>query len=158
MEPRVASVEAFRRTALRSSRRRGPAIAVLALALALAGCGSDVTRPRVLLLSGVVYEELTIGDGRSVRRNDRVSIDYMMRVDGDPASGPVDSSSAFLFTVGTGEVIPGLEQGMVGMRERGRRRITIPPRLAYGAEGYHSIIPPNATLLFDVSLRGIVNR
>ena len=159
MRFKAVGVEMSSRTALRSKlRRRGPAIALVVLSLSLAGCGTDGLSPGVRLSSGVMYQDLVPGDGLIVRRNDRVSIDYVMRLQGDPVTPPVDSSSAFLFTVGTGEVIRGLEQGVVGMKEHGLRRITIPARLAYGAQGEGDIIPPNATLVMDVTLRGVVNR
>jgi peptidylprolyl isomerase len=58
----------------------------------------------------------------------------------------------FTFPLGAGQVIPGWDQGVVGMREGGRRKLIIPPELAYGAQGFPPDIPPNAALIFDIDL------
>jgi len=65
-----------------------------------------------------------------------------------------DSNSSFSFTLGAGAVIAGWDQGVVGMQVGGQRRLIIPPELAYGATG-RSGIPPNATLLFDITLNAV---
>jgi FKBP-type peptidyl-prolyl cis-trans isomerase FkpA len=133
---------------------RVASIALVVALLGIAGCGDDPLRPGGLTPSGAVYEDLEVGGGARVRNGDRVSIDYSITLEN---GAKVDSSYAFIFTVGAGEVIVGLEEGMVGMREGGTRRIVIPPRLAYGDQGFGEIIPPNATLNFLVMLRHIVH-
>ena len=64
----------------------------------------------------------------------------------------VDAHQSFDFTIGKGDVIKGWDEGVTGMKVGGRRQLRIPPELAYGEEGYKSIIPPNATLIFDIQL------
>jgi FKBP-type peptidyl-prolyl cis-trans isomerase FkpA len=63
-----------------------------------------------------------------------------------------DSAPSFPFTIGAGQVIKGWDQGVPGMRVGGQRRLTIPPELAYGSAGAGGVIPPNATLVFDITL------
>ena len=63
-----------------------------------------------------------------------------------------EARPGFEFPLGAGQVIPGWDQGVVGMREGGRRKLIIPPELAYGAQGFPPDIPPNAALIFDIDL------
>jgi FKBP-type peptidyl-prolyl cis-trans isomerase len=68
----------------------------------------------------------------------------------------VDARQPFDFTIGKGDVIKGWEEGVSGMKVGGKRQLRIPPRLAYGEQGYSGVIPPNATLIFDIQLLGIL--
>ena len=101
--------------------------------------------------------DITVGTGPEARVGSRLTVDYAgwlynddqpdnrgIRFDESPAGG-------FTFILGTGTVIPGWDQGLVGMRESGERRLVIPPELAYGA-ARRGLIPPNATLVFYVTL------
>jgi FKBP-type peptidyl-prolyl cis-trans isomerase len=96
--------------------------------------------------------ELAQGSGQEVVAGSRVSVNYT----GMLPDGTVFDTSAnrgpFQFTVGEGRVIAGWEQGLMGMKEGGKRRLIIPPSLAYGEQGVPGAIPPNATLIFDIEL------
>jgi len=137
------------------------ALRTTVLVLALAGLGScGLLRPRppeydpVRLDSGVVVQDQTVPEkGPSARPGDRVTIDYRMAlVDGTVVDSSRDRGKPVTFTLGGGEVPPGLEQGIEGMRRMGRRRVRIPPELGYGAAGRPPKIPPNAPLVVDVEL------
>ena len=98
-------------------------------------------------------ETVTEGNGAIASTGKRVSVRYKrMLSNGDvfDASGPHDKP--FSFEIGKGQVISGWEQGVLGMRVGGLRKLTIPPELGYGAQGIDNAIPPNATLIFEIEL------
>ena len=105
--------------------------------------------------------DLVVGTGAGVTAGSRITVNYTGWLY-DPAQSEskgrqFDSSlnpgrTSFALTVGAGQVIRGWDQGLVGMRVGGRRRLVIPPELAYGSQGSGSTIPPNATLVFDIEL------
>ena len=101
-------------------------------------------------------EKLTSGDGASPKRGDTVSVHYTgWLTDGTKFDSSVDRNEPFAFVLGTGQVIQGWDQGVAGMRVGDKARLTIPPELAYGQQGYPGAIPPNATLIFEVELLSI---
>jgi FKBP-type peptidyl-prolyl cis-trans isomerase len=107
--------------------------------------------------SGVKYETLKAGDGPEVKPGQSVMVHYT----GSLADGKVfdsshkgDKDEPATFEVGTGKVIAGWDEGVPGMRIGERRKLTIPPELAYGAQGQPPSIPPNATLVFEIELVG----
>jgi FKBP-type peptidyl-prolyl cis-trans isomerase len=115
------------------------------------GCAADSpTGP-----STVQTEDLVVGTGAVAANGSIVTVNYIGRLQ----SGAVfDDSYArgqpIAFRIGAAQVIPGFEQGIVGMRVGGKRRVTIPPQLAYGSSG-NGPIPPNATIVFEVELMAV---
>ena len=108
------------------------------------------------LASGLIYEDVVIGNGTMADPGLQVAVNYTGRfTDGTEFDSSNRSGRPYMFTLGTGAVIAGWDQGIKGMRVGGKRKLTIPPDLAYGASGMGGVIPPNATLLFDVELVGV---
>jgi FKBP-type peptidyl-prolyl cis-trans isomerase len=103
----------------------------------------------------VEIEELQVGTGAEAGAGARVEVHYTgWLVDGrqfDSSRG----GAPFAFTLGAGQVIRGWDQGVAGMRVGGRRRLTIPPELAYGMRGFPGVIPAQATLRFEVELLAV---
>lgn len=102
----------------------------------------------------LVTEDLEEGDGEEASSGDQVSVHYVgvEFEGGQEFDSSFDRGEPFSFTVGGGEVIPGWDQGVEGMKVGGRRRLVIPPDLAYGSEGQPPDIGPNATLVFVIDL------
>jgi FKBP-type peptidyl-prolyl cis-trans isomerase len=110
--------------------------------------------PEVATPSGLRYEDTTVGDGPAATGpGQTVVVHYTGWLeDGTKFDSSKDRAEPFRFPLGVGFVIPGWDEGVVGMNVGGRRRLTVPPHLAYGERGAGGVIPPNATLTFDVEL------
>ena len=103
--------------------------------------------------SGLKYEDLIEGDGAQAAAGQRVSVHYTgWLLDGEKFDSSLDRGQPFEFSLGSGMVIRGWDEGVAGMKVGGKRRLTIPSQLGYGARGAGGVIPPNATLVFDVEL------
>jgi FKBP-type peptidyl-prolyl cis-trans isomerase len=110
---------------------------------------AEVTMP-----NGLKYQDLTVGTGAEATAGKKVSVHYTgWLTNGTKFDSSVDRGQPFQFTLGAHEVISGWDQGVAGMKVGGKRKLTIPPDLGYGAAGTPGgPIPPNATLVFDVEL------
>jgi FKBP-type peptidyl-prolyl cis-trans isomerase len=103
--------------------------------------------------SGLQYRDELVGGGAEARAGSRVSVHYTGTLEsGAKFDSSRDRGKPFEFVLGTGTVIRGWDEGLVGMRVGGRRRLVIPAALGYGARGFPPVIPANATLVFDVEL------
>src|SRR5262245_33402247 len=98
-------------------------------------------------------EELVVGTGAEAVGGKNVSVHYTGTLtNGSKFDSSLDRGEPFKFKLGAGQVIRGWDQGVAGMKVGGKRRLTIPPELAYGARGFPPVIPPNSTLIFEVEL------
>jgi FKBP-type peptidyl-prolyl cis-trans isomerase FkpA len=106
--------------------------------------------------SGLMIEELNLGEGAEAQPGNMVSVHYTgWLTSGAKFDSSVDRNESFDFPLGRGHVIRGWDEGVAGMKVGGKRKLTIPPELGYGARGAGGVIPPNATLVFDVELLAV---
>ena len=110
--------------------------------------------------SGLQYHDNTAGSGAEATAGQEVSVHYTGWLYDDGQQGAKfdssrDRNAPFRFTLGAGMVIAGWDEGVQGMKVGGQRTLIIPPQLGYGARGAGGVIPPNATLKFDVELLGV---
>lgn len=154
----------------------------LAVLMTVAGCGDDTTsdsgsdaprastsaaadpkdlsmKPTVTVPTGpapttLQSDDIVVGDGATAESGQPIEVQYVgvSYSTGKQFDASWDSGSAFPFTLGAGKVIAGWDKGLIGMKVGGRRQLTIPPDLAYGASGFPPVIAPNETLIFVVDL------
>ena len=155
-----------------------PLAIALALGLAALGCQRKVEEPESRVIvpvpssesaeapasasaaaakpAGLVKEDIKVGTGPEAKAGDQVSVHYTGTLtDGTKFDSSLDRNEPFQFALGAGQVIKGWDQGVAGMRKGGKRKLTIPSELGYGASGSPPKSPPNATLVFDVELLSI---
>ncbi len=118
--------------------------------------GKDSAGKEIVTPSGLKYTDVKTGAGAEAKAGDAVQVHYTgWLVDGTKFDSSRDSNRPFRFKLGAGQVIKGWDEGVAGMRVGGKRKLTIPPELGYGRQGAGSVIPPGATLVFEVELLGI---
>lgn len=106
--------------------------------------------------SGLQYEDLVAGSGDSPKAGKQVTVHYTgWLTDGTKFDSSVDRNEPFTFVIGAGQVIPGWDEGVMSMKIGGKRKLVIPAQLGYGSAGAGGVIPPNATLVFEVILLDI---
>lgn len=151
--------------------RRSVVLLVLSMALAAAGCrqqqpesaavkaarklGTPTEQPVVKTASGLEYIEAKVGEGEAAQAGERVTVHYTgWLVDGTKFDSSLDRNQPFTFPLGGGRVIRGWDEGVAGMKPGGVRKLIIPSDLGYGPAGSPPKIPPDATLIFEVSCLG----
>jgi FKBP-type peptidyl-prolyl cis-trans isomerase len=138
-------------------------LACAAVALAIIAAFVPAGRPDAAenqvteMPDGLKYTDTKIGDGATARAGNKVSVNYTGWLSDNGAKGKkfdssFDRGQPLPFTLGAHQVIAGWDEGVAGMKVGGKRTLTIPPELGYGARGFGTAIPPNATLIFDVEL------
>jgi len=112
-----------------------------------------VSKPYDFIPGGLVIQDLIVGRGATARSGDDVVVHYVGKLtNGQQFDSSRNRRDPLDFALGAGDVIKGWDQGVEGMKVGGLRKLTIPPELAYGDKGCGGVIPPNATLVFDVEL------
>jgi FKBP-type peptidyl-prolyl cis-trans isomerase FkpA len=116
--------------------------------------------PATTTASGLIYDDNVVGNGDTAAKGQNVSVHYTGWLfyggeRGKKFDSSKDRGDPFEFPLGAGHVIKGWDEGVQGMKVGGKRTLTIPPDLGYGARGAGGVIPPNATLIFEVELLGV---
>jgi FKBP-type peptidyl-prolyl cis-trans isomerase len=137
---------------------------VMALAL-MPAIGEEITMAateknpnsgETVTASGLQYVDQTIGTGELAVAGKMATVHYTGWLEnGNKFDSSVDRGQPFSFPLGAGRVIKGWDEGVQGMKVGGKRKLTIPANLGYGSRGAGGVIPPNATLIFDVELLGV---
>lgn len=136
---------------------------VLGTGLVLAACASGfdspspetAAAPAAAPGAGLEIQDLKAGTGAEARAGRRVRVNYTGKLTNGTTFDTSVGRAPFAFTLGSGQVIKGWDQGVAGMKVGGKRKLVIPPELGYGPEGAPPKIPPNATLVFEVDLLGV---
>ncbi|WP_191255828.1 FKBP-type peptidyl-prolyl cis-trans isomerase [Amycolatopsis oliviviridis] len=117
----------------------------------------QIDRPEGPAPTELKATDISVGDGQEAKAGDTVSVHYVgvSHSTGDQFDASWDRGEPLRFGLGAGQVIPGWDQGVAGMKVGGRRQLVIPPHLAYGERGAGGVIKPNETLIFVVDLIGV---
>jgi peptidylprolyl isomerase len=134
-------------------------VVMLASAAPITLAGAALATGQVVMPSGVKYTDTVVGKGAEARPGQSVDVQYTGWIDQNGRKGAKFDSSRdrgkpFTFTLGTGQVIAGWDEGVARMKVGGKRTLVIPPPLAYGEKG-SGTIPSGATLIFDIELVGV---
>lgn len=118
--------------------------------------GASTSATPIMNVTELKIEDEKVGTGDAAVAGKKVTVNYVGTLtDGSKFDSSYDRNEPFTFTLGAGEVIPGWDQGVAGMKIGGKRRLTIPSSLAYGDSGIPGAIPGGATLIFEVELLGV---
>lgn len=121
------------------------------LALAFAGCAKK--DKKIITESGLQIEDIKVGTGAEAKLGATVTVHYVNWInDGTQKISTRDTDQPLVFPIGVGAIIKGLDEGVTGMKVGGVRKLVIPPALGFGDKGAGEMIPPNATLTFEVEL------
>ncbi len=144
------------------------ASALMIAMLAMTGCNADSktsTKETAMTqnVTELIKKDTVLGEGREAEAGFNVTVHYTgwlydpSKADGKGTKfdSSLDRHEPFVFFLGGGQVIQGWDEGFAGMKVGGKRTLTIPPHMGYGVHGAGGVIPPNATLIFDVELLGI---
>lgn len=132
------------------------AIAPLSLPVAASEVTASESTGKIAVIEGVKIETKKEGTGREAIKGDTIAVHYQgMLTDGKVFDSSMPRGEPLVLVLGGGQVIRGWEVGLLGMKVGEERKLTIPGSMAYGESGYPGVIPPNATLVFDVQLVGI---
>ena len=126
--------------------------ALTTLVLAQTGGPTKVTGKAKSTASGVQYWDITVGAGATAVAGKKVTVNYTGWLTNGKQFDSSIGKQPFTFNLGAGQVIKGWDDGVAGMKVGGKRQLRIPPSLGYGSQGAAGVIPPNATLIFDVQL------
>ncbi|HRK01400.1 MAG TPA: FKBP-type peptidyl-prolyl cis-trans isomerase [Oligoflexia bacterium] len=138
-------------------------LAMLALSLAFVACTKKAAETQnsqeatnMSAMTPLKIEDSKVGDGTEAKAGNMVTVHYTgWLTDGKKFDSSLDRNNPFSFKLGAGQVIRGWDEGVAGMKIGGKRKLTIPPEMGYGAAGAGGVIPPNATLVFEVELLGV---
>jgi len=122
--------------------------------LILVGCGSPAEEKTVTTVkeNEMKIEDVVVGSGAEATAGKLITVHYTGRLEDGTVFDSSVGRAPFEFVLGAGQVIEGWDKGFDGMKVGGKRTLTIPPEMGYGATGAGGVIPPNATLIFDVEL------